>query len=153
MGTEKFGSCETHRELESQRLKLHQANKWADQALREKINLFGELQIRNRIYQQKHTRTCQEIEELRRICYEETDRARQARIDNLSVLQERSPTTVSQLLTDIQDLQNQANSLTDARNFDDPDTASSSGASPVPSQLLPNSKSQNNALPRFWIGA
>ena len=76
---------ETHQEPESQRLQLHQANHWADQAQREKINLCGELEMRNRIDQESHTRTCQEIEEFRRICCEETDRARQARIDELIV--------------------------------------------------------------------
>ena len=50
--------------------------------------------------------------------------------------QERNPTTVSQLLTYIQDLQNKVNSLADAREFYDPETASSPGASHVPSQPL-----------------
>ena len=51
---------------------------------------------------------CQEIEELRRIWCEETDRAGQARIDELIVFasKEKHPTTVSQLLTQVQDLQN-----------------------------------------------
>ena len=40
-----------------------------------------------------------EIAELRRICCEETDRARQLRIDEFSLQQERNPTTLSQLLT------------------------------------------------------
>ena len=44
--------------------------------------------------------------------------------------------TVSQLLTRIQDLQNKVNSLSDAREFYDPETASSSGATHVPSQPL-----------------
>ena len=41
------------------------------------------------------------IEELRRICCEETDRARQARIDELSMHHERNPETVSQLMAQI----------------------------------------------------
>ena len=45
--------CETHRELESQRLQLHQANQWADQALREKITLCGELEMRNRLFNER----------------------------------------------------------------------------------------------------
>ena len=43
---------------------------------------------------------------------------------------------VSQLLTQIQDLQKEVNSLTDARDFYDPETASSSRASHVPSEPL-----------------
>ena len=66
-------------------------------------------------------------------CCEEADRARQARIDELSMHQERNPTTVSHLLTQIQDLQNKVNSLSHAREFYDPGTASSSGATHVPS--------------------
>ena len=78
---------------------------------------------------------CQEIEELRRICCEETDRARQARIDELTVHQVRNPTTVSQLLTQIQDLQNKVNSSSDAREFLRSESGSSSGVSHVPSQF------------------
>ena len=90
--------------------------------------------MRNRIFQESHARNCKEIEELRRICCKKTDRARQARIDELSMQQERNPTTVSQLLTQIQDLQNKENSLSDAKEFYDSETASSSGATHVPSQ-------------------
>ena len=79
---------------------------------------------------------CQEIEEIRRICWEGTDRARHLKFDELSVQQERDPNTVSQLLTVIQDLHNKLNSLSDARDFHDPETASISGASHVPSQPL-----------------
>ena len=50
--------------------------------------------------------------------------------------QERNLTAVSQLLTQIQDLQNKVNSLSDAREFYDHLTASSSRASHVPSQPL-----------------
>ena len=58
------------------------------------------------------------------------------RVDELSMQQERNPATESQLLTQIQDLQNKVKSLTDARDFYDPQTGSSSGASHVPSQPL-----------------
>ena len=42
--------------------------------------------------------------------------------------------TVSQLLSQMQDLQNKVNSLTDARELCDSETASSSGATHVPNQ-------------------
>ena len=70
--------------------------------------------MRNRLFRENRAKDCQEIEELRRICCEETDRARRARIGELSLHQERNLTTVSQLLTQIQDSQNKANSLSDA---------------------------------------
>ena len=52
-----------------------------------------------------------------RICCEETDTARQTRVDELSVHQERNLSTLSQLLTQIRDLQNKINSLSDAREL------------------------------------
>ena len=118
------GSCE-----------LQEANRWADQPQREEINLYGELELRNRFIQESQAKYCQEIEELRGICREETDRARQARIDELSIRQERNPTTVSQLLAQIRDFQNEVNSASDAREFYDPESGSSSGATHAPSQF------------------
>ena len=103
---------------------------------REKINLFGELEMTNRVFQENRARDCQTNEKLRRYFCEETDRARHLRIDELSMQKERNPSIVSQLLTHIQDLQNKVNSLTDARDFYDPETASSSGASHVPNQPM-----------------
>ena len=50
--------------------------------------------------------------------------------------QERVPTSVIQLLTSIQDLQNKVNILSDAREFYDPESGSSSGPTHVPSQPL-----------------
>ena len=104
-----------NQEFESQRFQLHQASRWADQAQRDKTSLYGELELRTRLFQEDYARYCQESEELRRICCAETDRARQARIDELSVHQERNPTTVSQMMAQIWDLQNNVNSLSDAR--------------------------------------
>ena len=46
--------------------------------------------------------------------------------------QERNPTAVSQLLTQIRELQNNVNSLLDAREFYDTESGSSSGATHVP---------------------
>ena len=73
--------------------------------------------MRNRLFQENRARDCHEIAEFQRICCEETSRARQLRNDEFSVQQEKNPTTVSQLLTQIQDLQNKVNSLSDAREF------------------------------------
>ena len=121
--------CETDRELESQRLELYQANQGKDY-------FFGGLEMRKRLFQESHARNCQEIEELQRICCEETDRARRFKIDEWSLQRRKNPTTVSQLVTQIQDFQNKVNSSSDAREFYDPETASSSGTFHVPSELL-----------------
>ena len=93
------------------------------------------------------------MEEFRRICCEETDRARQAIIDELSMHQERNPTILSQLMAQIRELQNKVNSLSDAREFYDPESWSSSGATPRSQSTLYYSESQNVAALRFWIAA
>ena len=84
----------------------------------------GELGLRKRLFQRNHARECQENEELRRICCEETDQARQARSEEMSMQQQRNLTTVSPMMAKIRDLQNTVNSL----------SGSSSGATHVPDQ-------------------
>ena len=84
--------------------------------------------MENRLFQENHARDGREIQELRRICCEETDRARQARIDELSMHQEKNPTTVGQLLGQIRELQKR-------ENFTILLPGSSSGATHVPSQF------------------
>ena len=80
----------------------------------------------------KHARECQEIEELRRICCEEANQARHAKklknclCNNRDILR----LWVRWLLKN-QDLQNRVNSLNDAREFYDPESGSSSGATHV----------------------
>ena len=73
--------------------------------------------MRKRLIRENQAKDWQEIEELRRTCCEETDRARRTIIDELFMHLWRSPTTVSQLLTRIQDLQSKVNSLSSARDF------------------------------------
>ena len=106
-------------------------------------------QLRNRLFLVDHARDCQEIEELRRVCCGETGRARQPRIDELSVHAERNPTTVSQLLTQIRELQNKV-FLSDAREFYGPESGRSSGATHVPDQT--SSVVSPRALPRCDSG-
>ena len=52
-----------------------------------------------------------EIQELRRICCEETERARQLRTDELYAEKKEEPSTVNQLLTQIRTLQDKVNAL------------------------------------------
>ena len=59
---------------------------------------------------------------------------RKARSEELSMQQLRNSTTVSQMIAQIQDLQNKVNSLSDAREFYDPESGSSFGATHVPDQ-------------------
>ena len=78
---------ETHRELDYQNMELLQASQWADAAPRERegINLCGEMEMRNRLRYESHVRTSQEIEELRRMCYEEANQVRRLQNEDLSL--------------------------------------------------------------------
>ena len=62
---------------ESQQSELHHANRWACQAQVESRRMFEELTTKSRKYQENHALDCLEIEELRRISHEETERVRQ----------------------------------------------------------------------------
>ena len=66
--------------------------------------------------------------------------------------QQRNPTTVSQMMAKIQELQNKVNSLSDAREFYDPESGSSSGTTHVPDQTSTVLSSRTLPL-RFWIAA
>ena len=57
------------------------------------------------------------------------------RIDELSTPEEERKSTVNQLMVQIQELEDKVNSLSDAKEFFDPEIASSSGLLHVPCQL------------------
>ena len=56
----------------------------------------GELETRNKVVQKDRAKDCQTIEELRRICCEEADKARQLKIDELFFQQRENLSPVSQ---------------------------------------------------------
>ena len=89
-----FALYEINEEFGLERLQQQQANQSADQAKRDKISLYGELELRSRLFQEDQARDCKEFEELQGICCEKIDTARQARIDEFYVHQERNPTTL-----------------------------------------------------------
>ena len=90
-------------------MELYQAAQLSDQAQRKKSSLCDDLEMRNRSFQEDRARDCQEIEELRRICCAEADRARRLKLDELSLKQKENPSTVDQLMAQIQDLQDKVN--------------------------------------------
>ena len=110
-------------------MELYQANQWTAQTQREKSWLCNELEMKKRSFQEDRSRCCQEIEALRRICFTEAERARQLRIDELSAQEKERKSTVHQLMVQIQELEDKVNSLSDAKEFYDPEIASSSGLS------------------------
>ena len=146
---------EIDQEFESQRFQLHQANRWADQAQRDKkkISLYGdwnwEMDSSKKIMQEiaKKLKNWEEFAAKNHI---EQDKQE---LRNCLCFKRGNPTTVSQLLTQIRELQNKINSLSDARENNDPETGSSSGATHVPDQDPYYSESPNLAALRIWIAA
>ena len=128
-------------QLRSQRMELYQANQVSDQAQREKSWLCEELDMRNRAFQEDRAKNSRAIDEIRRICCAEADRARQLKYDELSMQHKENLSTLSQLMAQIQDLQVKVKSLNDAKEFGD---------------LVPRSQStesQKNDQPRFSLAA
>ena len=121
--------CEIGMQLQPGGWNLYQAHPLSDQPQREKGWLCEDLEKRNRAFQEDRAGDCQETQELRRICCAEADRARQLKYDEPSTQKEDNPSAVNQFMVQIQELQDKVNSLTDAKEFHDPETASSTGLS------------------------
>ena len=83
----------------------------------------AELEYGEAALQETRIETFQEMEELKKICCTEAERTQQLQ------------SAVNQFTLQIQALQDKVNSLNDSSDFYDPETASSSGLSHVPSHL------------------
>ena len=103
---------------------------------REKDWQCTELERRERVLQEDCVGNLQEMEEFKKLCCTEAERAKQLRIDERSVQDKESQSTVNQRAVQIQELQDKVNSLDDSMDFHDPETDSSSGLSHVPSHLV-----------------
>ena len=73
------------------------ANKWADQAQRERIHLCSELEMKNRLHRECYARSCQEIEELKRRCYQEKNAAKQRKLEEFTAHHDQESRTVNLL--------------------------------------------------------
>ena len=133
---------ESQRELEFQRLQLQQASQWADHAQRERINLHGESERKNRLHQESYAKSCQVIEELKRRCYKEENEVTQQKSMGYSMQHGREPRTASLLRDQVRRLQEQLGFLKDEKEFHDPDSSSNSCRSYVPHQPLVTSSSR-----------
>ena len=97
--------------------------------------------MRNRIRYHDQVRTNQETEELRIICNEESNQVRRLQTEGLSLRQEKDPNTVSQLLKQVRELQDQVGSHSQRKKTFTILTQRSSGVSHLPSQpvVVPSS--------------
>ena len=115
---------ESSMQLQSQRMELHQANQLSDHSQREKSWLCTELDRKERLLQEDRMRSLQEKQELKKMCCIEAEKAKQLRRDELSIQEKESKSTVNHLMVQIQELRDKVNSLSEAREFYDPETAS-----------------------------
>ena len=124
---------------------------WASQAQMENLRILKELAMKSRLYQESHAKDCFGIEELQRICFEETERARQLRTDGLNAQKKDEPSPVNQFLSQIQYLQGEC--------LERRERILRSGDSeqlwnvPRSQSTLENSEPWRYAWPRFWIAA
>ena len=79
---------ESRRELESLRRQSLEANQWADQAQRERIHLCSS-------HQECHARSRQEIEVLRRRCFQEENGVTRQKLNENSMQHDQESRTVS----------------------------------------------------------
>ena len=106
-GNSEYALFESQRELESQRRQLLKANQWADQAQRERIHLCGRTGMKDHLHKESYARSCREIEELKRRCYQEEDTEKQRRLEELPTQHDQESRTVSLLRDQARRLQEQ----------------------------------------------
>ena len=73
--------------------------------------MFEKLTMQSRLCHEIHALDCMDIEELPRICREETERARQLRTDELYDQKKEELYTVNQQFSQIRTLQDKVNAL------------------------------------------
>ena len=98
-----------------------------------------------------HAKDSFEIDELRRICREQSERAPEMRTDEL-VCAKEEPSPVNQLFSQIRTLQDNVCAVNEEKDFNDPESARCSGISHVPRQpsIIPSPRgmiSRNSGFP------
>ena len=136
-----YALIESQRELEPHSLQLSEANQWADQAQRERIHLCGQLEMKSRLHRECYARSCREIEELKKHCYQEENAARRRKLGELPTQHDQESRTVSLLQDQVRRLQERLEFIEDSKIFQDPDSPSSFDSAHVPYQVLITSSS------------
>ena len=138
--TEKFRICTfwITTWAESQKQQLLMAKQWADQAQRERIHLCSELEMKTRLHQECYARSCQEMKELKRRCYQEENATKQRKLEECTSKHDQESRTANLLRhqgsNQVRRLQEGLGFIEDPRIFRDPDSPSSSSSVHVPHQ-------------------
>ena len=94
-------------------MELYQANQLTGESQREKSWLCTKLDRGDRALQEDRMKSLQEIDELKKMCCTEAERAKQLRIDVLSIQEKDIKSIVNQIMVQIQE--DKVNSLNDSR--------------------------------------
>ena len=94
-----YALIESRRELETDRRQLLVANRWADKAQRERIHLWSRLVMKDHLHDESYVRSCREIEELKRRCYQE-ENTEKRRLEDFPTQLDQESRTVSLFLYD-----------------------------------------------------
>ena len=110
--------------------------------------------LTSRLNQESRALGLMGIEELRKICHEETERARQLRTDDLYARNKEEPSTMNQVLSQIWICKTRWTPWMKKNNFTIQRQRAVLECSTFPVTVnLENSEPQRHALPRFWIAS
>ena len=105
--------------------------------------MCSDLEIKNRLHQECHERSSQEIEELKRRCCKEENGVTQQKMNEYSMQHDQESRTLSLLRDQIRKLTERMEFIEDSRIFQDPDSPSSFGSAHVSHQaLIPSNSKQ-----------
>ena len=109
--------------------------------------------MRSRGFQEDRARSCQNIEELRRIFFTEAERAINLRNDELCTQKGESRATVNQFVVQIQELQDNVKSLNVAKELDDPENCEQHWIFSRSQSICEYSESKRVDKPRLLLAA
>ena len=98
--------------------------------------------MKNRLHQEYHARSCQEICELKRRCYEEENEIAYRKLSEHAMQQDQESRTVILLKDQLRILQDRLDFIEDSNIFQDPDSPNSSGSAYVSHQAHTPSSSK-----------
>ena len=101
-----------------------------------RVHLCSQLEMKIRLHQDCHARSCHEIEELRRRCYREENGATQQKLNEYSIQHDQESRTASSVRDQIRKLQERLEFIEDLQIFQDPDSPSSFGSAPDSHQAV-----------------
>ena len=106
--------------------------------------LCSELEMKSRLHRECYTRSCQEIEELKRGYYQEENAVKQRKLEEFTTQHDQESRTVNQLRDQVRRSQERLEFIEDPRIFQDSDITSSSRKPSRESRMQRNTREGMN---------